>query len=128
MYVVKQTYEKPGADVLLEHYLGPIELGSTIFADPRVLDILYYRSEDKSYAQIYIVWESKESYDSWHKDHETEHLELQRAMEEYMQTMGIEFHRLYPPEDDYAWASDDPRILEEQRISYDQIFNDPDPA
>lgn len=127
MYVVKNTYEKADGDVLLEHMLGPIENGNVIFADPRVLDIHYYRSPDRSYAESYIIWESQESYDSWNQDYEQQHLELQQQMDSYNQQMGISFQRIYPQQDGWDWAVDnndnnDPRITPETRITFPQIF------
>lgn len=124
MYVVKNTYEKANADVLLEHMLGPIENGNAIFADPRVQEIQYYRSEDRSYAETYVMFESQESYNAWHQEHEQQHLALQEQMENYMQQMGITFQRLFPPGNGWNWADhhSEPRISPESKITFEQIF------
>lgn len=124
-YIVKNTYEKPGADVLLEHTLGPLETLNEIFADPRVLNIEWFRSDDRSYGESYMTWESKQSYDEWHAEYQTQHTQGQQQMEQYMQQMGIEFHRIYPDHEDQDWADNqylDPRISIHHLITYDQIF------
>ena len=36
-YACKNIWQKPGADVLLEVYLGPIAAMGAIFDDPRVI-------------------------------------------------------------------------------------------
>jgi hypothetical protein len=121
MYTVRNTYEKSGADVLLEAFLGPIEPGIRIFADPLTKDIIYYRSEDRSYAEMLIVWDSEESYREWDNKYKEIHADLQRTSEKYYVDMEITFHRLYPPTEDHVWELD-PRIAAQPRISYEQIF------
>ena len=121
MYIVRSTYEKSGADVLLEAFLGPIELGPSIFTDPLTKEVIYYRSEDRSYAEMLIVWNSEEDYHTWDEKYKETHAQLQQVSEKYYVDMEITFHRLYPPTEDHVWELDS-RIAAQPRISYEQIF------
>ena len=125
MYVVKNTYEKTDADVLLEYSLGPGETLSEIFKDPRVVAIDWFRSTDRTYGQSYIVWESEETYNAWAEDHNEAHEQGKQEIEAYMQAMGITFQRLYPPYKDCDWKEEEfshPKVTLEHQISWEQIF------
>lgn len=124
-YIVKNTYEKPGADVLLEYFLGPVEKFTEIMNDPRVVKIDFFRSTDRSYAQCYLTWESEETYSSWAADHEQTHADAKKEIEEYLSAMGITFQRLYPLHEDMDWSDPqyaDSRIALENQITYEQVF------
>jgi len=124
MYTVKCTYEKAGADVLLEHCLGPTELAAAIYSDSRVLDMTWVRSDDRGYGECFISFESEEFYQSWHQDNKENHEELMRLVDEYCQEMKIKHHRIFPPYNNFDWLSvpGDSRVSLSHVITYEQIF------
>ena len=124
MYTVKYTYQKLDSDVLLEHMLGPVDSGTEIFhLDSRVLDMRYYRSDDRTYAEIHIVWESKAKYDEWDADHTEAHRQCQYEFENYHKDMSINFAKIEPPSDDWDWAEhSEDRIQEVYPVTWVQIF------
>ena len=111
--------------MLLEYSLGPGETLSEIFKDPRVLSINWFRSNDRTYGQSYIAWESGESYNAWAEDHKELHEQGKQEIEAYMQAMGITFQRLYPPTEGCDWSDPEfshPLLNETNQISWEQIF------
>lgn len=96
-FIVKNILEKPQADVLLEHYLGPLGNVFDIFSDSKVLSVQYQRSDDKSYAEILMFWESEKTYHEWDKLYEIDHKEGKSRMEQYHKDMNIRFETHYPP-------------------------------
>jgi hypothetical protein len=124
-YVVKNTYEKSGADVLLEHMSGPIEIFSIPFSDPRIISQIWYRSDSREYAEFYMTWESEQSYKEWDYDHKVAHEAGKAAMEEWMKDSGIMFQRIYPDIDDPTITHQkfkDPRISPSNEITFEEIF------
>jgi hypothetical protein len=128
-YACKNIWQKPGADVLLEVYLGPISAMGAIFDDPRVIGYELYRSPDRSYAELFFVWRSKQQYDEWNADHHHIHIPGQLVNDEYFEQMNLNFERIYP-ESDYQERTD-PRFKpysgQLDRITYEDIFKPIEP-
>jgi len=128
-YACKNIWQKPGADVLLEVYLGPISAMGAIFDDPRVIGYELYRSPDRSYAELFFVWRSKQQYDEWNADHHHIHIPGQLVNEEYFEQMNLNFERIYP-ESDYQERTDSrfkPYSGQLDRITYEDIFKPIEP-
>lgn len=123
-YACKNIWQKPGADVLLEVYLGPIAAMGSIFSDPRVIGYELYRSPDRSYAELFFVWQSKQKYDEWNEFHGHIHIPGQIVNDKYFGDMNLNFERIYP-ESDYQERNDPkfkPYSGQLDRISYEDIF------
>jgi hypothetical protein len=121
MYTIKNTYEKENADVLLEHFLGIVDNESSIFSDARVTSITWFRSEDRSYGEMYMTFESKAVFDSWEAEYHEAHTAFKEHMEQYMEDMGIAFQRIYLPENT-QWEVTDSRLQGLEPIPFEQIF------
>lgn len=96
-YIVKNILEKPGADVLLEHYLGPIGDLFDIFSDDKLISVEFYRNHDRSYGEIIMSWESEKMYQDWDTLYEVIHREGRKRMEQYWLDMNIQYRTFYPP-------------------------------
>jgi hypothetical protein len=96
----------------------------SIFRDPRVIGIEIYRSPDRSYAEFWFVWRSKQEYDEWNAFHYDIHIPGQIINEKYFEDMNLNFERIYP-ESDYQ-ERNDPRFKpysgQLDRITYEDIF------
>ena len=123
-YACKNIWQKTGADVLLEVYLGPIAVMGSIFSDPRVIGYELYRSPDRSYAELFFVWQSKQKYDEWNAFHGHVHIPGQITCDKYFEDMNLNFERIYP-ESDYQERNDPkfkPYSGQLDRITYEDIF------
>jgi hypothetical protein len=101
-YIVKNILEKYDADVLLEHYLGPLGDLLDVFADSRVIAVEYYRNDDRNYGEIIMSWESEKTYQDWNKLHEVAHREGRARMAQYWSDMNIQYHTFYPPYNEFT--------------------------
>ena len=123
-YAGRNIWQKTGADVLLEVYLGPIAVMGSIFSDPRVIGYELYRSPDRSYAELFFVWQSKQKYDEWNAFHGHIHIPGQITCDKYFEDMNLNFERIYP-ESDYQERNDPkfkPYSGQLDRITYEDIF------
>jgi hypothetical protein len=117
-FIVKETFHKAGADVLLEVNLGPIEKCYQVLADPRVLSQVLYRSSDRSYGEVYRTWESAESHHTWENDTAQLQQEIRDEMFPYYDMVGITFKKYVPTEPDQEWNID-PDLIQ---IEFEQVF------
>jgi hypothetical protein len=102
VWTVKYAYEHWNEDVLLLLHLGVSESVVNIVQDPRIINKLYLRSDDRTYAEIFVSWDSKKSYDEWYAaypEFSMHTAEVQR----YMESFGISRARYDPPHEDYSW-------------------------
>jgi hypothetical protein len=126
MFVIKNTFEKIGGDAMLENLLG-VDNPEGLFTDPRILNVDFHRSPDRSYGETFWWWESRETYDQWYAEWETIYTEFKRALATYYADVGIVHHEIFPETEDQDWTDPkyhtDPRInyLTDQ-ITYEQIF------
>jgi hypothetical protein len=101
-YTVKTILEKIDADVLLEHYLGPLGDLLDIFTDSKVIAVEYYRNDNRNYGEIIMSWESEKTYQDWDKSYELIHREGKTRMEQYWLDMNIQYRIFYPPHIGFA--------------------------
>lgn len=117
-FIVKETFHKAGADVLLEVNLGPMEKVYQILSDPRIISQDLYRSADRSYAEVYNTWESAESYHLWENDNAQLLQETVDDMFPYYSMVGIVTKKYFPSEENQEWTID-PNLT---KIEFDQVF------
>ncbi len=117
-FTVKETYLKPGADVLLEQNLGPVEKAYQVLQDPSIISNVFYRSVDRSYAEIYRTWDSAESYQDWFNRTEQLQQEILDEMLPYYSMIGITFEKFFPTQPDQEWPINPELIL----IEFENIF------
>jgi hypothetical protein len=122
---MKFTYEKPDADVLIEHMLGPHDQ-TGIFQDSRVLSIEIFRSADRSFGTQFIAWENEDSYTQWRNDHNEAIVGYNKDITEYYKQMNIEYNEYHPPSVGFDWTDPEysgfPKIDLDSKITYNQIF------
>ena len=104
VWTVKYTYEHWSEDVLLVMYLGLPEAAHVAVNDPRVLNRLYIRSDDRRYGEVYLSWENKEKYISWKEDY-PEWNTMAQEHKQYVESFGIVRAFYEPFHEDYHWET-----------------------
>lgn len=126
MYVIKNTFEKSDGDVMLENLLG-VENPEGLFTDTRILNVDFYRNNDRSYGETFWWWESKNSYDEWYAQWKDIYEQFKSDLAEYHSSVGITHSEIFPETEDQDWS--DPKYHTDsridyltQQIAYEQIF------
>ena len=102
VWQVKYAYEHWNEDVLLLLHLGLPESQVKIFEDSRIIGNVYLRSQDRTYAEIFLLWESKKSYDEWCADY-PDFLGISAEVQQYMESFGVNRSFYEPEGEDYDW-------------------------
>jgi heme-degrading monooxygenase HmoA len=120
-WIVKHTLEKEDSDPLLEFIIGPHDLFPDWGSIPGFVQATYRRCQDRSYAEIYMIWESEQAWLDWYNDpvNSNFHDNGLRAIEEYCQTLGIAFERIFPP---YANTGDTYNNMPMADVEFGDIF------
>ena len=103
VWAVKYSFEHWNEDVLLLLHLGIPENIVKMVEDPRVTSKLYLRSDDRNYAEIYMVWENKASFDEWRAQYPDWNSET-GEMQKYLASFGITRNYYEPPAEDFPWT------------------------
>jgi hypothetical protein len=103
VWQVKYAYEHWNEDVLLLLHLGLPESQVKTFEDPRIIGKVYLRSQDRTYAEIFLLWESKKSYDEWYADY-LDFLGISAEVQQYMESFGVNRSFYEPEGEDYNWS------------------------
>ena len=129
VWTVKYAYEHWNEDVLLVMHLGLSQEVIQAVSDPRVIGKMYLRSDDRAYAELFLSWESKQSYDSWLADH-PEWPGATAEMQKYLESFGMNRTYYDPLHEDYKWEehpSNRPDKIEYPRsvITHEDIYLPP---
>ena len=127
-YSVKITYQHPDEDVLLltHHHVDPAV--AKVFSDPRIKNTIMLRSKDRTYAEVYMFWSSKEEYQSWAQEHFTEEFhQADQQMQQKLVEIGLSTEYYEPENDDENWTAHFSRRIDLVQypgsvIEYDDIF------
>jgi hypothetical protein len=104
VWTVKYAYEHWNEDVLLVMHLGLPEEVIQAVSDPRVIDKMYLRSDDRAYAELFLSWENQTKYREWLDDHPN-WTALTAEMQKYLESFGMSRTYYDPPSEDYDWTS-----------------------
>lgn len=122
-WIVKCTYKKQDADPLLEFHLISEGQFPHFPSIPGFIRIEYFRTgpDDKSYAEMYMVWESEQCWLDWYSNPEnSEFYERGLAqVNEHCQAMGVEFNIIFPPYEETGSTYNGVPITQ---IEFDEIF------
>jgi len=100
MYIIMFTFEKSNSDVLKEvqriipHQLTEITLQSNI------IHINYFRSTDRTYAEMFHIWENESEYLNW----KTQALSYIEEFEKLTVEHDINYRKYYPPGPNHDWS------------------------
>jgi hypothetical protein len=127
-YIVKITYEHPSEDALLLSECSVPEIIKNAFSSKYIGTAIILRSDDRTYAEIYLDWATKENYKEWVSYYHNE--EFVQESQRYTQSLidlGLESHYYTPPAENYDWKQHSSRRLDkvsypESIISYNEIF------
>ena len=117
MYIIKFTFEKPNADVLLEvHNILPDGLADfTLKSD--IIHVNFFRSDDRTYAEMFHVWEDESTYLKW----KLIALPYIEEFEILAKENSIDYQKFYPTGPNEDWSGTN-KLTWEHLIFYEDIF------
>jgi hypothetical protein len=118
MYIIKFTFEKKNSDVLKEvQELIPPDL-TELTLQSNIIHVNYFRSPDRSYAEMFHVWENELVYQEWKQ----KALPLIEEFENLSKNSDIDYQKFYPESENEDWSMKS-KLNWDHLIFYEDIFN-----
>lgn len=117
MYIIKFTFEKPNADVLLEVANLLPECLEELTINSSIIHINYFRSEDRTYAELFHVWEDESTYLKW----KMIALPYIEEFEALAKENSIDYQKFYPTVPNEDWSGTN-KLTWENLIFFEDIF------